>query len=109
MSKERARLRAQREAERSAAAALRLRREQRRARRTALLRRLRPRARRAAWGLGRRSPGQRSLITGVAVALLLAVWYFVDPLPARLGLSVLILLVLPVLAVVSFDRKGMRL
>jgi hypothetical protein len=45
----------------------------------------------------------------VAVALLFVVWYFVETLPVRLGLTVLILLVLPVLAVVSFDRKGMRL
>jgi hypothetical protein len=62
-----------------------------------------------AWGLGRRSVAQRSLIAGAAVALLCAVWYFVDSWPPRIGLTVVVLLALPVLATVSFDRKGMRL
>ncbi len=112
MSKERARRRAEREAARAAAEAVRLRRFRRRAvlhdwlRR---LRRLRPAARRSAWGLGRRSPAQRSMIVGVGLALLFAVWYFVDSLATRIALSLLVLLVLPVLAIVSFDRKGFRL
>jgi hypothetical protein len=109
MSKERARRRAERELARAAAQADALRREQRRQRRAALLRRLRPRSRRWAWGLGRRSVGQRSLITGVAIAGLFAVWYFVDSLPIRIGLSALLLLTLPVVAIISFDRKGMKL
>jgi Flp pilus assembly protein TadB len=109
MSKERARRRAEREAARAEAEASRLVRERRRERRAALLRRLTPTRRRAAWGLGRRSPGQRSVIIGVGLALLFVVWYFIDSLPTRLGLSVLVLLVLPVLATISFDRKGFRL
>jgi hypothetical protein len=109
MSKERARRRAQREAERTAAQAVRLRREARRAKRAALVRRLRPKPRRAAWGLGRRSPAQRSAIIGMAIAALLAIWYFVDSLPVRIGLSILVLLLLPVVAVISFDRKGLKI
>ncbi len=109
MSKERARRRAEREAARAAAEAVRLRRERRRRQRAALLRRLRPAPRRLAWGLGRRSIGQRSVIVGAAVGLLFLVWYFVDSWPTRIGLSVLVLLAMPVLATVSFDRKGMRL
>jgi len=74
-----------------------------------MLRKLRPRSRRWAWGLGRRSPGQRAALVGVAVAGLLAVWYFVGSWPVRIALGVLILLSLPVVAVVTFDRKGMKL
>jgi len=120
MSKERAKRRAEREAARAAEQAVRLRRLQRRAvlddslRRlrelgAALVRRLRPARRRSAWGLGRRSPAQRSLIIGTGVLVLLAIWVLVDSFSTRLGLTVLVLLLLPVLAVVSFDRKGFRL
>lgn len=120
MSKERAKRRAEREAARAAEQAVRRRRARRRAAldaslrrlrevRAALLRRLTPKRRRTAWGLGRRSPGQRSLIIGVGALLLLAVWFLVDSLATRLGLTVLVLLLLPVVAVVSFDRKGFRL
>jgi hypothetical protein len=109
MSKERAKRRAEREAMRAAEQAVRLRRARRRERRAALLRRLTPKRRRWAWGLGRRSPGQRSIIVGVGTLLLLLIWFLVDSLSTRLGLTVLVLLILPVVAVVSFDRKGMRL
>jgi hypothetical protein len=109
MSKERAIRRAQREAERAAAQAVRLRRAQRAARRAALLRRLRPAPRHWSWGFGRRSPAQRSVLVGVATAALFAVWYFVDSLATRLALTALVLLVLPVFAVVVFGRKGIRL
>lgn len=109
MSRERAKRRAEREAARAAEQAIRLRRARRRQRWAALLRRLTPRRGRAAWGLGRRSPGQRSLIIGIGALLLLVVWFLVDSLATRVGLSVLVLLLLPVVAVVSFDRKGMRL
>ena len=91
------------------AEAKRARLDARRARRRALLKRITPRRRRIAWGLGRRSPGQRAAITGVAIALLLAVWYFVESWSGRIALWLLILLALPVLAVITFDRKGMRL
>jgi len=49
------------------------------------------------------------LILGAAVALLFAVWYFFDSWPTRIGLTALVLLALPVIATVSFDRKGLRL
>jgi hypothetical protein len=49
------------------------------------------------------------VIVGVAVGLLFAVWYFVDTLATRVALTVLVLLLLPVVAVVAFDRKGLRL
>jgi Flp pilus assembly protein TadB len=107
VSRERARRRAEREAARAVAEAKRLRT----ARRRAALKRLRPQwnRRRTAWGLGRRSPGQRAAVTGVAVGLLLAVWYFVEPLAGRIALTLLVLLALPVFAVITFDRKGMKL
>jgi hypothetical protein len=109
VSKERARRRLEREAARAVAEAKRQRWEGRRARRAAILRRLRPRPRRWAWGLGRRSAGQRSALVGFAVVAMLAVWYFVDSWPGRIALGLLIILSLPVVAVVSFDRKGMKL
>jgi Flp pilus assembly protein TadB len=109
VSKERARRRAEREAARAVADAKRLRVERRRTRRRAFLKRITPRKRRVAWGFGRRSPGQRAAVAGVAIALLLLVWYFVESLQGRIALSLLILLALPVVAVITFDRKGMRL
>lgn len=107
MSKERARRRAEREAARAAAQAAR----QRRARRIAFLRRFLPTRRRWrwAWGLGRRSPAQRSAVAGAGILALAAIWYFLDSVATRIGLSILVLLVLPVFAVVTFDRKGLRL
>jgi hypothetical protein len=114
MSRERARRRAHREALRAAEQAVRMRRARRRARWQALARRLRPavlrrRPGRWAWGLGRRSRAQRLTIACAGVLLLFGVWYFFDSLSTRLGLSALVLLALPVLATISFDRKGMRL
>jgi len=109
VSKERARRREEREAARAVAEAKRARLELRRARRRALWKRVRPRRRRVAWGLGRRSPGQRAAVAGVGIAALLLIWYFVESWSARIALSLLVLLALPVLAVVTFDRKGMKL
>jgi Flp pilus assembly protein TadB len=109
MSKERARRRAVREAQRAAQQEARLRREARVARRRALLRRITPRTRRWAWGLGRRSTGQRAFVVGVGLAAVGGVWYFVGSWPARVALWVLVALLLPVIAVVSFDRKGFKL
>ena len=43
------------------------------------------------------------------IAGLLLVWYFVESWSARIALWLLVLLALPVLAVVTFDRKGMKL
>jgi Flp pilus assembly protein TadB len=105
VSKERARLRAEREALRRRAAALAARREARRARRRALVRQLTPRRRRRAWLLGRRSPGQRALVIGLAIVGLWLIWYLVGPLSLRIAFSLMLVLVLPVLAVVTFDRR----
>jgi hypothetical protein len=55
--------------------------------------------------LGRRSPAQRSAILAAAVAGLLAIWYFFEPLGLRIAFSLLFLLLLPVLAVIAFDRR----
>jgi hypothetical protein len=109
MSKERARRRVEREAARAVAEAKRRRRELREARWRALRRRFRPQTGRSAWGLGRRSPAQRSILVGVALAALGAVWYFVDSWPGRIAFGLLILLAMPVFAVLTFDRKGMKL
>jgi Flp pilus assembly protein TadB len=107
MSKQRAKRRAEREIERAAAEATRVRAAQRRARRRALLRRVTPRSpeSRRAWLLARRSPGQRAFIAGVALGLLGIVWYLVEAWPMRIGFTLLVLLLLPVLAVVTFDRR----
>jgi hypothetical protein len=83
--------------------------QRRRERRADLIRRFRPTLGRGAWGLGRRSGGQRAALIGIALASLFAVWYFVESLPGRIALSLLILLALPVVAVVTFDRKGLKL
>ena len=107
MSKERAKRRAEREALRALALARHERAERRRARWRALRRRLTPGRR--AWGLGRRSGGQRAVMAGVTIGLLWMVWYLLDSWPLRIALTLLLLLLLPVLAVVTFDRKGMRL
>ncbi len=106
MSKQRALRRAEREATRAAAEAARLRRERRRARWRAVLHRLTPPRRRRAWLLGRRNPGQRALVTGVAIGLLWMIWYLVGPLALRIAFSLLLLLLLPVIVVVTFDRRG---
>jgi hypothetical protein len=106
VSKERARRRAEREALREAAAQARARVERRRARRRALLRRIRPTpGGRRAWLLARRSPGQRAAAIGFFLAALAAIWYLVGPMPLRIGATLLLILMLPVLVVVIFDRR----
>ncbi|HEX6873532.1 MAG TPA: hypothetical protein VF163_20735 [Micromonosporaceae bacterium] len=106
MSKERARRRAEREAARALAEQRRQRLQARRAWRRALIRRVTPRSGRRAWLLARRSPGQRALIAGATVGALWSIWYLVDSWPLRIGFSLLLLLVLPVLVVMAFDRRG---
>jgi Flp pilus assembly protein TadB len=100
VSKERAKRRAERETVRAAAEAVRARRQRR-----AVLRRLRPPDRRRAWLLARRSPGQRAAVIGVGLGLLAAIWYLTESWPTRIGLSLLALLALPVLVIVTFDRR----
>jgi hypothetical protein len=105
VSKERARRRAEREAARAVAEAKRMKAEQRRARRRALLRRLRPRERRRAWLLARRSGGQRAALAVGALGALALVWYLIDSWPLRIAFSLLVILLLPVFAIVIFDRR----
>ena len=105
MSKERARRRAEREAAQAAALAARARRQRRVARRRALMRRLTPKPGRRAWLLGRRHPGQRFALAVAGVGVLWLIWLLVDPLVLRIAFSLLFLLLLPVLAVMAFDRR----
>ena len=102
--KQRALRRAEREAEQE-----RLRRARERAqRRRAVLRRLRPRLpqrRRTGRLYARRSRTERIAIVGVGLALLAAVWLWLDWEALRVGLTVLILLVAPALIVLTFDRR----
>jgi Flp pilus assembly protein TadB len=113
MSKQRARRRAQREALAAQTAVLRARVQAQQARRQArrehwrLLRRwlLGPPNRRRAWLLGRRRPQQRLAAGLIGAGLLFAVWYFVDALPTRVALTLLLVIVLPVLVIILFPRK----
>jgi hypothetical protein len=34
-----------------------------------------------------------------------AIWYLVDPAPLRIGLTLLLILMLPVLVIMTFDRR----
>ena len=88
------------------AQAKRQRLERRRARRRALVAKLTPARRHRAWLLGRRSPGQRAAIVGAAVGLLGVVWYLVEPWPLRIAFSILAMLLLPLLVVMTFDRRA---
>jgi Flp pilus assembly protein TadB len=113
VSKERARRRAEREAVAAAAAVKRARVQARRAQmrslRRSLARPLAPLKRRRAWLFGRRSPGQRLVIGVGAFAVGIVIWYVVPSWPVRIAFWLLVLLLLPVLAVLTFDRKGMKL
>jgi Flp pilus assembly protein TadB len=113
MSKERARRRAEREALQAAVLARRSRAAARKARlrsvRRSLARPFAPLKRRRAWLFGRRSPGQRFVIGLGAFAVGVLVWYLVPNWPVRIAFWLLTLLLLPVVAVVTFDRKGMKL
>jgi hypothetical protein len=69
------------------------------------VRRLRRPDRRRAWLLARRSPGQRAATVAFLVLGLAAIWYLVEPVPLRIGLTLLLILTLPVLVIVIFDRR----
>jgi len=113
VSKERAKRRAEREAIAAVAAARRSRLVARRARvrslRRSLAKPLAPLKRRRAWLVGRRSPGQRLVVGVAAVAVGFVIWYVVPNWPVRIAFWLLTLLLLPVFAVLTFDRKGMKL
>jgi Flp pilus assembly protein TadB len=103
--------RAQRRAERIAAAeAYRAKREhlrRRTARRRALARRLRPRrpAGRTGRLYARRTPGQRAAIATAGLGVLVLTWLLVDSLTLRIAVTVLVLLTAPALVVLTFDRR----
>ncbi|WP_410810933.1 hypothetical protein [Micromonospora sp. 067-2] len=106
MSRERARRRAEREAELARGRAARQRRVSRRQRRRALVRRLTPRIR---WGrsgrLARHTRGERAAIVLLTGAALILLWTFVDDLALRVALIVLLLLALPAIVVIALDRR----
>ena len=103
MSKERARRRAVLEAER----AERMRRHERRRARRAAVRRLVPRVRAGRTGkiFARRSHKQRAIIAILVLAVLALVWTFIDSLPARIGISAIVIVATPALTVLVIDRR----
>ncbi|MET8279160.1 hypothetical protein [Micromonospora sp. NPDC005174] len=106
MSRERARRRAEREAELARERAVRQRRVARRQRRRAVLRRLAPQVRRGRTGrLARHSRGERAAIVLLTGAAMILIWTFVDDLALRVALIVLLLLVLPAIVVIALDRR----
>ena len=106
MSKERARLRAERTALAEREKAKRARRVSWRQRRQAIVRNLRPRRRRTGRLLVRRSRGQRAGIVVLPVLAIAAVWFLVPEPALRLVLIALIVLVLPALVVVVLGRRS---
>lgn len=108
MSKERALRRAERLVAAEAVRAARERKERRRAKRRALRRRLAPpggRFGRTGKLFARRTRAQRA---GVAVAVsvaLVLIWWLVDPLAARIGLTALVAVATPALVVLILDRR----
>jgi len=109
MSKERARRRAVREAEQAKARAARARLVARRDRRRAVARRLKaslPKRRRVGRLLPRRTPGQRALIVGCVAAAILAIWYEVTDLDARIALTAVVLIATPAVVVLAFGRRS---
>ena len=107
MSKERARLRAERVAVEQAQRAKRQRRAERRRRRRVVLRRMVPRLpdRRTGRLFARRSRRQRGAITGGVFVALLLVWWYADTLSTKIALTIFIAAATPVLVVVALDRR----
>lgn len=107
MSKERARLRDERQRAAAADRVTRERRNARRQRRRARLRRLVPHLpdRRSGRLASRRTRAQRSaLLCGVAIVLTL-IWAYGDLLSTKIALSLLVAAITPVLAVLTLDRR----
>ncbi|MET8084362.1 hypothetical protein [Micromonospora sp. NPDC005197] len=106
MSRERARRRAEREADLARERAARQRRVARRQRRRAVVRRLTPQLRRGRTGrLARHTRGERAAIVLLTGAAMILIWTFVDDLALRVALIVLLLLVLPAIVVIALDRR----
>ncbi|MEO3790035.1 hypothetical protein ABGB14_07465 [Nonomuraea sp. B10E15] len=108
MSKERARRRAEREAERARAIRANELRQARRARRRALLGRVVPRpARIARQGglLARRRRAQNAVVALGLLLVQLIVWLVWGSPPLSFGVLVLSLLLTPVVVTLAFDRR----
>ncbi|WP_214416859.1 hypothetical protein [Sphaerisporangium fuscum] len=112
MSKERARRRAEREAEQARQAALRAEREARRARRRELRARLaalvpKPvRVARQGGLIARRRRMQNAVVVVLFVLVQAMSWLLLSGWAARVGVLVLSLLLVPVLVTVVFDRRS---
>ncbi|PZG12050.1 hypothetical protein [Nonomuraea aridisoli] len=108
MSKERARRRAEREAERARAIRANEERQARSARRRALLARLTPRPVRYVRQRGLLARRQRAQNAVVALAFVLVqvlVWLVWGSLPVSLAVLVFSLLLVPVVVTLAFDRR----
>ncbi|MEU6710879.1 hypothetical protein ABZ897_05300 [Nonomuraea sp. NPDC046802] len=108
MSKERARRRAEREAERARAAQVNEERQARRARRRALLARLTPRPVRfyRQGGLIARRHRAQNVVAGAGFLIVQAiVWLIWGSLPVSLAVLVFSLLLAPVVMTLAFDRR----
>ncbi|RCG33020.1 hypothetical protein DQ384_00780 [Sphaerisporangium album] len=112
MSKERARRRAEREAEQARQAAARAEREARLARRRERWNRLtgvvpRPiRVARQGGLIARRHRAQNAVVAVLFVLVQALAWILLDGWAARVGVLVLSLLLVPVLVTVVFDRRS---
>ncbi|GAA3807149.1 hypothetical protein GCM10022226_29120 [Sphaerisporangium flaviroseum] len=112
MSKERARRRAEREAEQARQAAVRAEREARMARRRELRNRLvavlpRPvRVARQGGLIARRQRAQNAVVAVLFVLVQVVAWLLLSGWAARLGVLVLSLLLVPMLITVVFDRRS---
>jgi Flp pilus assembly protein TadB len=113
MSKQRAARRAAREAEEAKLRAKRARQVARRARGRALRTAVDPRRAyrrvvpdRRTGRLGRRSSGERFVITTMTVIALAAVWFLIDSLALRIAFTLLAVVAVPVAVVVAFDRRA---
>ncbi|MFI0416862.1 hypothetical protein [Spongiactinospora sp. 9N601] len=112
MSKERARRRAEREAERERQAAVRAQREarlaRRRERRGRLLAALPRRVRVVRQGglLARRQRAQNAVFLALFLIVQVLAWLLFSAWAARLGVLVLSLLIVPVLVTLVFDRRS---
>ena len=109
MAKVRARKRAEREARIVAAQAKEARRQvwrQRRrgAWRSITLHRVRRRSRGSL--LATRSRGQRAVIAIFALVALFVIWFGIHSTPLSIALTALLVLALPVLVIVAFDKRS---
>jgi hypothetical protein len=107
MSRERAKLRAAREAQAEAARTARQRKAARRARRRALVRAMTPRLpdRRTGRLFPRRTRTQRITIGLFAAIAIAAIWTWFDGLATRIALTALVLVALPAMIVLTLDRR----